>query len=321
MAKKPTTALLSACLICGSLTSAGLASANSVSEPTQMLVSTSWLQDHLHDPDLVVLYIGQNRPRFEEGHIPGARFIRLDELVDQAAAVRNELPPLADLQALFEDVGVSDSSRIVVCGEGGGIYAARAYFTLDYMGLGDRTALLDGGLDKWLAEKRPVSQQEQRGAKGTFTPHPRLDLVITTAEMRDLSYLARKTPQYAILDARPAAEFVGLRRSEGVNRAGHIAGARGLYWKKLVREAGSELLPREELENIVSDAGVHSGQTVITYCRTGMQSSVLYFVAKYLGYRTAMYDGSVFEWVQAKGQDLVTSLPAGVQPAAAAPPQ
>jgi 3-mercaptopyruvate sulfurtransferase SseA len=75
------------------------------------------------------------------------------------------------------------------------------------------------------------------------------------------------------------------------------------------------------MEKAFSDADVRTGQTVITYCRTGMQSSVLYFVAKYLGYSAAMYDGSVFEWVQAKGEDLVTSLPAGVQPAAAAPPQ
>jgi 3-mercaptopyruvate sulfurtransferase SseA len=45
-----------------------------------------------------------------------------------------------------------------------------------------------------------------------------------------------------------------------------------------------------------------------------MQSSLLYFVAKYLGYSVAMYDGSVFEWVQAKGEDLGVSLPAGVQP-------
>jgi thiosulfate/3-mercaptopyruvate sulfurtransferase len=226
---------------------------------------------------------------------------------------------LADLQALFEDVGVSDTSRIVLCGEGGGIFAARAYFTLDYIGLGDRAVLLDGGMEKWLAEARPVSQHEQRGLKGSITPHPRLDLVITTAEMRDLSYLARRTPRYAILDARPAAEFVGLRRSEGVKKAGHIAGARGLYWKKLVREPGSELVSRNELERAFGDAGVRPGQTVITYCRTGMQSSLLYFVARYLGYPAAMYDGSVFEWVQAKGEDLILSLPAGVQPVPIAP--
>ena len=318
MLKKSNKALLSACLICGALTSAPLASASNASE-NQMLVSTAWLQDHLNDPDVVVLFIGQNRQQFDDGHIPNARFIRLDEIVDQRASVHNELPPLADLQALLEDVGVSDTSRIVLCGEGAGVFAARAYFTLDYMGLGDHAALLDGGMEKWRAEARPISRQEQRSRKGSITPRPRLDLVITTAEMRDLSYLAQHTQEYAILDARPAAEFVGLRRSEGVKKAGHIEGARGLYWKTLVHGQGPELLTREELEKAFKDSGVRTGQTVITYCRTGMQSSFLYFVAKYLGYRTAMYDGSVFEWVQARGGDLVTALPAGVQPVTAAP--
>jgi thiosulfate/3-mercaptopyruvate sulfurtransferase len=316
MLKKSNRALLSACLICGALTYPPRGSASGAPD-RQMLVSTAWLQDHLQDPDIVVVFIGQGRQQFDAAHIPNARFIRLDELVDQAASVRNELPPLSDLQALFEDAGVSDTSRIVLCGEGGGIFAARAYFTLDYMGLGDRAVLLDGGMEKWRAEARPMSKQDLRGRNGQITPRPRLDLVITTAEMRDLSYLAQRTPEYAILDARPAAEYVGLRRSEGVDKAGHIRGARGLYWKKLVREPGSELLSRDELEKTFRDAGVRPEQTVVTYCRTGMQSSFLYFVAKYLGYRAAMYDGSVFEWVQAKGEDLVTSLPAGVQPAGA----
>lgn len=317
MLKKSNTALLGACLICGALTSVPLG-ASSVADH-QMLVSTGWLQEHLQDPDVVVLFIGQNRQSFDDGHIPNARFLRLDELVDQSAAARNELPPLADLQAVFEDVGVSDTSRIILCGEGGGVFAARAYFTLDYVGLGDHAALLDGGMEKWRAEERPVSRQETRGRKGRFAPHPRLDVLITTAEMRDLSYLSQRVPDYALLDARPAAEFVGLRRSEGVKKAGHIAGARGLYWKKLVTGAQSELLSRDELEEAFRDAGVRDGQTVITYCRTGMQSSFLYFVAKYLGYRAAMYDGSVFEWVQVKGGDLVTALPAGVHSGALAP--
>jgi thiosulfate/3-mercaptopyruvate sulfurtransferase len=265
MLKKPNQVLWSVCLICSTFTSAGLARANSASEqPAQMLVSTGWLQDHLKDPDIVVVFVGQNRRQFDAGHIPGARFVGLDELVDQAASVHNELPPLADLQALFEDVGISDTSRIVLCGEGGGIFAARAYFTLDYMGLGDRAVLLDGGMEKWRAESRALSQHEQRDPKGRITPHPKLDVVITSAEMRDLSYLAQRSPRYAILDARPAAEFVGLRRSEGVKKAGHIAGARGLYWKNLIREPGSELLPRENLEKVFGAAGVRDGQTVIT---------------------------------------------------------
>ena len=82
-----------------------------------MLVSTSWLEQHLNDRDLVVLYIGRDRGQFDAGHIPGSRFVRLDELVEQRKDSLNELPPVPDLQATFESLGVGDESRVVLTGD------------------------------------------------------------------------------------------------------------------------------------------------------------------------------------------------------------
>ena len=61
---------------------------------SEMLVSTSWLEQHLNDRDLVVLYVGHDRGQFDSGHIPGSRFVRLDELVEQHKDSLNELPPV-----------------------------------------------------------------------------------------------------------------------------------------------------------------------------------------------------------------------------------
>ena len=114
---------------------------------------------------------------------------------------------------------------------------------------------------------------------------------------------------YVLLDARPVGEFDGVVNSEGLAKAGHISGSQSLYWKKLIRsESNPALLDPAELKQRFARAGLQSGQKVITYCRTGMQSSFTYFVAKYLGYKAAMYDGSVYEWVNA-GNDLVVSPP------------
>ena len=135
-----------------------------------MLVSTEWLAQHLNDHDLVVLYVGRDRSQFDSGHIPGSRFVRLDELVEQHQDSLNELPPVVKLQAVFESLGVGDSSRVVLYGDGGGLLAARAYFTLDYLGHGDRTSLLDGGLEKWSAEARPSSRDELTAARAHLTP-------------------------------------------------------------------------------------------------------------------------------------------------------
>src|SRR5208337_4001412 len=73
---------------------------------SEMLVSTSWLEQHLNDRDLVVLYIGRNREQFDSRHIPGSRFVRLDKLVEQRTDSLNELPSASDLQGTFEGLGV-----------------------------------------------------------------------------------------------------------------------------------------------------------------------------------------------------------------------
>jgi thiosulfate/3-mercaptopyruvate sulfurtransferase len=276
---------------------------------SQMLVSTSWLEQHLNDPNLVVLYVGRNRSQFELRHIPGSRFVRLDDLVEQHKDSLNDLPPVADLQATFESLGVGDQSRVVLTGDALGMLAARAYFTLDYLGRGDHVSLLDGGTERWIAESRGTSKEESHPERAHFTPHVRPEILVSTAQMHDLSLqISRGPTNFVLLDARPVAEYAGAEKSEAVSKAGHIARAQSLYWKKLIRsDADPRLLPAEELRPQFLNAGATHGRTVITYCRTGMQSSFAYFVAKYLGYDAVMYDGSVYEWVHAADNNLVVS--------------
>ena len=278
----------------------------------EMLVSAAWLQEHLGDHELVILCVGRDRSQFDAGHIPGSRFVGLDELVEQRRDSLNELPRVADLQARFESLGVGDSSRVVLYGDGSGVLAARAYFTLDYLGHGDRTSLLDGGLEKWSLEARPTSREEPppSSIRTRFTPQVRPEILISSAAMLNLSYDASSSrPSTSVLlDARPVNEFDGAVNSEAVPKAGHIAGAHSLHWKRLIAsETAPVLLDPAELQSQFIHAGAEPGQTVVTYCRTGMQSSFTYFVARYLGYRAAMYDGSVYEWVHAAGKELVVS--------------
>jgi thiosulfate/3-mercaptopyruvate sulfurtransferase len=276
---------------------------------SEMLVSTSWLEQHLNDRDLVVLYIGRSREQFDSGHIPGSRFVWLAELVEQRKDSLNELPPVPDLQATFEGLGVGDESHVVLTGDAQGVLAARGYFTLDYLGHGDHAALLDGGQEQWVEESRRTSRQEGHPVRAHFTPRIQPDILVSTAQMRELSLgVSKGDPGYVLLDARPEAEYDGIVNSEAVPKMGHIAGSQSLYWRRLIR---SDTVPRllnvDQLQQRFMRAGAMPGRSVITYCRTGMQSSFTYFVAKYLGYRTSMYDGSVYEWVHAAGNELVVS--------------
>lgn len=276
---------------------------------SEMVVSTTWLENHLKDRDLIVLQVGRDRGQFDSGHIPGSRFVRLDELVEQRADSLNELPSIADLQETFAALGVGERSRVVLVDDMGGVLAARAYFTLDYLGRGDKAALLNGGLKAWIRESRSLSKEQPAVTRAEFTPRINRDVLVSTAGMRGLSQAASEgASAFVLLDARPMAEHTGLVYSESIPEAGHIAGSQSLYWKNLIRsDTDPQLLDVEELRRQFENAGATSGTSVITYCRTGMQSSFTYFVAKYLGYRAAMYDGSVYEWVRTPGNALVRS--------------
>ena len=280
---------------------------------SEMLVSTAWLEKRLDDRDLVVLQIGRDRTQFDSGHIPGARFLWLDDIVEQHLESLNELPSVTDLADVFAHLGVGERSRVVLVDDVGGVLAARAYFTLDYLGHGEQTALLDGGLTAWIAESRSLSKEQPAFPYATFIPRVQQRILISTAQMQRVSASAiAGSREYVLLDARSVSEHTGLVQSEQVSQPGHIAGSRSLYWKTLIGHGkDAHLLPEGELRRKFVDAGTGSAKSVITYCRTGMQSSFTYFVAKYLGYEAAMYDGSIYEWVHTSGMPLVTSQQQG----------
>jgi thiosulfate/3-mercaptopyruvate sulfurtransferase len=260
-----------------------------------MLVSTEWLAENLQTPGVIVLCIANQREFYTSGHIPGARLVMLSDLVETREGVPSELPSLEKVTRVFEAAGVKDADRIILYGEHSGLFAARAFWTLDYLGVGSQAALLDGGLEKWKAEGRPLSKKVERVKPGTLRTYANPDVLVSLEDLQDV--LQKAPDSVALIDARPEAEFSGSKVSEGVAKAGHIPGARGLYWMKtLVSAANPVLRPEDELRSMFEQAGASEDRRVITYCRTGMQASFDYFVAKYLGYNTALYDGSFYEW-------------------------
>lgn len=265
-------------------------------EGPQFLVSTAWLAERLGRPDVVVVHVAQDSTSYRAGHIPGARLLLLSSILIQPPGLPNELPPVQDLVRAFESVGVSNDRRIVLYGDLGGLAAARAFFTLDYLGLADRAALLDGGIEVWRAEGRPVETAPQMApplAPGTLRVRPRREIVV------DAEWIAArlKRGDLVLIDARPQAEYSGREPGSGVARPGHIPGAVNFYWRDaLVSPERPLLLDRSALEQRYRALGVKDGVEIVTYCRTGMQSSHAYFVLRYLGYSPKMYDGSYIDW-------------------------
>ncbi|NLX14551.1 MAG: hypothetical protein GXY44_12990 [Phycisphaerales bacterium] len=158
---------------------------------SSMLVSTNWLADHLSDPNLAILHVAHSRLGYDQGHIEGARFVDWSDISQVRDGVENELPPLADLVQLVRRLGIHNNSRIVIYDEQLGISAARAYLTLDYLGLGDQAALLNGQLATWKAEGRPLSTSPPVVRTSDFVPRPRPEVIVHLQQC--VTWCRRKT--------------------------------------------------------------------------------------------------------------------------------
>jgi thiosulfate/3-mercaptopyruvate sulfurtransferase len=269
--------------------------AQSTAAPGGLLISTTELAA-TKDPSIVILHVADRASAFEEGHIPGARFLRYgDFAVEGDQNVGSELPPVAEAKRVFEAVGVSNTSRVVVYAASP-VTAARAFFTLDAMGH-DKVAILDGGLRAWREEKRAVETGPAKPSpNGEFNPALHPGRVATAQQIQQ----QMPNASIALVDVRPDPEFLGTDGGMGgMHAAGHIAGARQLTWNELVGPDG-RFLPRDQLQSKLTAAGATTGKPVVAYCMVGMRASVVYFVARHLGYDARLYDGSIVDWSMKK---------------------
>jgi thiosulfate/3-mercaptopyruvate sulfurtransferase len=264
------------------------------SVPDSILVTPAWLAERMKRPGLVMFEVGE-KPGYDAEHIPGAQFLSLREIaaprVEGALAL--ELPPVAQLDSVLEARGISDNSDVVVYfGKDWVTPTTRVFLTLEYAGLRGHVAMLDGGLPAWKAAGLPVTTEVPVVSKGSFTPHPRPDVVVdaawVSAHLHD--------PTVAIIDARDSVFYLDIENNQ-MPRGGHIAGAKNIPFGSLaVSEEDNRLKSVEELRAMFLAAGADPGDTVVSYCHIGQQGTFVFFAARLLGYNVRLYDGSFQDW-------------------------
>jgi len=256
------------------------------------IVTTDWLAKHLNDESLVLLQIGE-KEEYIASHIPRAQFIQLTDIsTPRGQGLTLELPSVEQLKNTFEKLGVSDNSRIVLYfGKDWVTPTARVFMTLDYLGFGNQTSILDGGFPAWRAEGKPVTAEVSEPKKGTLTPHPNPKLVVDAAWVKE----NLSNPQVRILDARAPQFYTGAEQGR-MPRGGHIPNARSIPFSSLVEDPTNKFKAASALRQLFDQADVKPTSSVATYCHIGQQASLLYFVARYLGYDAHVYDGSFEEW-------------------------
>lgn len=255
----------------------------------ELIVSSQWLADHLKDQNLVIVHIGHDEQDYRAGHIPGARYLAMDKFATGQTPPGTELLPPDQLKKNLEAIGIGDESRVVYYAPDWDPMATRLFFTMDYLGHGSQAALLDGGLDQWTREKRPISTESTEAKPGSLTVHLHPEVVAKMDYVKKL--VDNPENGVVIVDARPSKRY----------RNGHLRGAQSLYWENaLVSEKDPRLKSPDELRELFTAAGITGKMKAVSYCEIGLQASYFYFLARYLGFDAEVYDGSYREWSEAQ---------------------
>ena len=229
-----------------------------MSQSSRFIVSSEWLERELGATDLRVVdasfYLpAQKRDadaEYAAGHIPGA--VRFDH--DLVADHSTDLPHMVPSPEVFAEavgrMGIRESDRIVVY-DGPGIFSApRGWWLFRTMGA-QNVFVLDGGLDGWKAQGRPLETSIPSPAPAEFTPSFKPEKVVDIEAMKAI--VDGRTRQIA--DARSAARFAADEPEprQGL-RSGHMPGARNL--PSSIFSTGGKLKPVPELRTLLQDAGL-----------------------------------------------------------------
>ena len=254
----------------------------------EQLVDTGWVAAHA--ADATVRIVDMRQSGFADGHVP--RAVALSPVaIRDAKAPPTFLPTPEAFEAMMATLGISNTTRVVVYDERGGIYAARLWWILNYFGH-TNVALMNGGWLKWSAEHRETTKETASVPVARFTAKPQPTWVATASDV----VAAIDRPGIRIIDARTQGEIDG-KDLRGIKRGGFIKSSTPVYWEDLLDAQAKTFKPADEIKKLYEDRGILPSQEVIAYCQVGMRASVDLFALHLIGYdKLRNYYGAWEEW-------------------------
>lgn len=227
----------------------------------ELLVETDWLADHLDDPNVRIVDCDL-LPAYQRLHIPNSVWSSSHYWKGD---LRNETDVLGvdDPERLAEVIGrlgIDNETQVVAYDGSGGLYAERFWWTMERFGF-DKVQVLHGGLDKWVAEGRPLSRANFRPEQKTFVAQaPHGETCCTLAEITSKA----EDDNFVLWDTRSDGEWTGAN-ARGTKRGGRIPGAKHLEWLQTLNEPVRTLKSPDELRATLAAMGITPEKTVATY--------------------------------------------------------
>jgi thiosulfate/3-mercaptopyruvate sulfurtransferase len=241
--------------------------------------------------------------QFAAGHVPGSRYVHLDRDLAGTKNGRNGRHPLPDRAAFARTVGqlgIRPDTPVVVLDAQGGVYAARLWWMLRWLGH-EAVAVLDGGLQAWKQAGGALSTQAGPVAEAPAYPErPSLAPMVGSDEV------AGRPASATVVDARAPERFRG--ETEPLDRvAGHIPGALNRFFKANL-DARGRFRPADELRReLASLLGTRAPADVIHSCGSGVTACHNLLAMEHAGLGgSALYPGSWSEWSSDPARPVAT---------------
>jgi|YNPMSStandDraft_2_1061718.scaffolds.fasta_scaffold11810_2 thiosulfate/3-mercaptopyruvate sulfurtransferase len=281
----------------GLLALAGLMLAVGRAQPrtdTLQLITTSQLAQRLSDPNLRLIDARGALATYLQEHLPNAIFLSTETLRFTRGGIPGQMLSPERLAEIFGAMGIGAENEVVIYSSAEDAFSAATYTALALLAIGHtRVAVLDGGIEKWKAENRPLSRTIPRFEPRARTAQPNPELFRTLEWLQ--KYLDSPEP-VQLLDARAPQQY----------QAGHIPTAQNLFLREMLRSEGSYSVWRspDEIRKKVQQLGIDTGRPLVVYCASGREASQLWFTLRVLlGIQAQVYDGSWVEW-SAHGQPI-----------------
>jgi len=254
-----------------------------------VLVTSQWLEENISEPGLVILHISVIIRNYENGHIPGSRFLWPGWLSVSNETESTVPAGIKQIKKVLEGLGISNKSHIVLCGSGVNlVVVSRVFVTLSHFGLAGRISILQGGFEEWKASGRKVSSEKPEFKKGKL-------VLIKQDNIVDVGWMVRnlKNKTCYIIDARSTASYDG---TSGTPRQGHIPGAMNLPASSLYDAKTRHFVSEEKIKELFNKLDIPQNARPVFYCGTGNSACINYVAAIIAGHKPILYDGSMEEW-------------------------
>lgn len=270
-----------------------------MSERSRYTVTPDWVEKQLGAPEFRIVdaswYLpaqGRNGAlEYSEGHVPGAVFFDQDAIADHSTGLPHTIPSPEAFAEAVGKLGISDTDTIVVYDGPGFFTAPRVWWLFRTMGA-DKVFVMDGGLDGWKKEGRPLETDLPEPAPAVFVPRFAAERVTFIDGMRGIVAEGR----IQIADARSPGRFTGTDPEPRAGlRGGHMPGARNVPVTSL--SENGRLKDLGQLKVLFAEAGIDLARPVVTTCGSGVTAAAITFALYSLGHEdNSLFDGSWSEW-------------------------